>query len=232
MKIEFIANKRELQGTGASRRLRRAGKVPGIVYGGEVTAQPIELDHNALFHSLKQESFHASILTMNLEGQKHQVLLRDYQMHAFRPLVLHIDFQRVSADKKIHMKVPLHFINADIAPGVKLQGGVASHVLNELNITCLPADLPEFIEVDLKDVSVGHSVHVKDLNLPKGVEAVLHRGENPVVATIVGPRGTTSEDLAVGEEAAATTAAAPASGAAPAAGAAAPAAAPAKSEKK
>ena len=232
MKIEFIANKRELQGTGASRRLRRAGKVPGIVYGGEVTAQPIELDHNALFHSLKQESFHASILTMNLEGQKHQVLLRDYQMHAFRPLVLHIDFQRVSADKKIHMKVPLHFINADIAPGVKLQGGVASHVLNELNITCLPADLPEFIEVDLKDVSVGHSVHVKALNLPKGVEAVLHRGENPVVATITVPRGTTEAELAAGEEAAATTAAAPASGAAPAAGAAAPAAAPAKSEKK
>jgi large subunit ribosomal protein L25 len=232
MKIEFIANKRELQGTGASRRLRRAGKVPGIVYGGEVTAQPIELDHNALFHSLKQESFHASILTMNLEGQKQQVLLRDYQMHAFRPLVLHIDFQRVSADKKIHMKVPLHFINADIAPGVKLQGGVASHVLNELNITCLPADLPEFIEVDLKDVSVGHSVHVKDLNLPKGVEAVLHRGENPVVATITVPRGTTEAELAAGEEAAATTAAAPASGAAPAAGAAAPAAAPAKSEKK
>jgi len=223
MKIEFIANKRELQGTGASRRLRRAGKVPGIVYGGEVTAQPIELDHNALFHSLKQESFHASILTMNLEGQKHQVLLRDYQMHAFRPLVLHIDFQRVSADKKIHMKVPLHFINADIAPGVKLQGGVASHVLNELNITCLPADLPEFIEVDLKDVSVGHSVHVKDLNLPKGVEAVLHRGENPVVATITVPRGTTEAELAVVEQAAP---------AAPAAGTAAPAAAPAKQPEK
>ncbi len=223
MKIEFNANKRELQGTGASRRLRRAGKVPGILYGGETAALPIEVDHNALFHSLKQEAFHASILTMNLDGQKQQVLLRDYQMHAFKPQVLHIDFQRVAADKKIHMKVPLHFINADIAPGVKLQGGVVSHVLNELNIMCLPADLPEFVEVDMKDVSVGHSVHVKDLNLPKGVEAVLHRNENPVVATITVPRGTTEAELAVVEQAAV---------AAPAAGAAAPAAAPAKQPEK
>ncbi len=202
MKIEFNANKRELQGTGASRRLRRSGKVPGILYGGEAAAEPIELDHNALFHSLKQEAFHASILTMNLDGQKQPVLLRDYQMHAFKPQVLHIDFQRVAADRKIHMKVPLHFVNADSAPGVKLQGGVVSHVLNELNVTCLPADLPEFIEVDMKNVSVGHSIHAKDLNLPKGVEVVLHRNENPVVATIVVPRGTTEAELAVGEEAA------------------------------
>ena len=219
MKIEIIANKRDLQGTGASRRLRRAGKVPGILYGGETAAQPIELDHNALFHSLKQEAFHASNLSMNLDGQKQQVPLRDYQMHAFKPQVLHIDFQRVAADRKIHMRVPLHFVNADIAPGVKLQGGVVSHVLNELDISCLPADLPEFIEVDMKDVSVGHSVHVKDLKLPKGVETVLHRGENPVVATITVPRGTTEAELAVGEQAAA---------AAPAAAAAEPAKQPEK----
>ncbi|MDP1633527.1 MAG: 50S ribosomal protein L25/general stress protein Ctc [Gallionellaceae bacterium] len=206
MKIEFNASKRELQGTGASRRLRRAGKVPGILYGGEPAAQSIDVDHNALFHSLKQEAFHASILTMNLDGQKQQVLLRDYQMHPYKPQVLHIDLQRVSADRKVHMKVPLHFINADIAPGVKLQGGVISHVLNELNVTCLPADLPEFIEVDMRDVSVGHSIHVNDLNLPKGVEAVLHQGGNPVVASIVVPRGTTEAELAVSEEAAATTA--------------------------
>ena len=207
MKIEFNASKRELQGPGASRRLRRAGKVPGILYGGETAAQPIEIDHNQLYHQLKMESFHASVLNMDLDGVKQQVLLRDYQMHAFKPQVLHADFQRVSADRKIHMKVPLHFVNADIAPGVKLQGGVVSHVLNELNVSCLPADLPEFIEVDMKDVSVGHSIHVKDLDLPKGVEAVLHRIENPVVATIVVPRGTTEAELAVGEEAAATTAA-------------------------
>ena len=206
MKIEFNASKRELQGTGASRRLRRAGKVPAILYGGEATAEPIDVDHNALFHSLKQEAFHASILTMNLDGQKQQVLLRDYQMHAYKLQVLHIDFQRVSADRKIHMKVPLHFVNADIAPGVKLQGGVVSHVINELNVTCLPADLPEFIEVDMKDVAVGHSIHVNDLNLPKGVEPVLHQGENPVVASIVVPRGTTEAELAVAEEATAATA--------------------------
>ncbi|MCZ2174982.1 MAG: 50S ribosomal protein L25/general stress protein Ctc [Burkholderiales bacterium] len=224
--MEINANKRELQGTGASRRLRRAGKVPGILYGGETAAQPIEVDHNALFHSLRQEAFHASILTMNLDGQKQQVLLRDYQMHAYKPQVLHIDFQRVAADRKIHMKVPLHFVNADIAPGVKLQGGVVSHVLNELNISCLPADLPEFIEVDMKDVSVGHSIHVKDIGLPKGVEAMLHRNENPVVATITVPRGTTEAELAAGEQAAAATAA-PAAAAAPAAGAA-----PAKQPEK
>ncbi len=224
MKIEFNASKRALQGTGASRRLRRAGKVPGILYGGETAAQPIDVDHNALFHSLKQEAFHASILTMNLDGQKQQVLLRDYQMHAFKPQVLHIDFQRVSADRKIHMKVPLHFINADIAPGVKLQGGVVSHVINELNVTCLPADLPEFIEVDMKDVAVGHSIHVSDLRLPKGVEPLLHQGENPVVASIVVPRGTTEADLAVAEEAAAATAEPAAAGAA--------AAAPAKQPEK
>ncbi len=222
MKIEFSANKRALQGTGASRRLRRAGKVPGILYGADVAAQPIEVDHNALFHSLKTEGFHASVLNMNLDGGKLQVLLRDYQMHAFKPQVLHVDFQRVAADRKIHMKVPLHFVNADIAPGVKLQAGVVSHVLNELDVSCLPGDLPEFIEVDLKDVTVGHSVHAKELNLPKGVELVLHRGENPVVATITVPRGTTAEELAVGEEA---TAAAPAAGAAPAA-------APAKQPEK
>lgn len=223
MKIEINANKRELQGTGASRRLRRAGRVPGILYGGETAAQAIDVDHNALFHSLKQEAFHASILTMNLDGQKQQVLLRDYQMHAFRPQVLHIDFQRVSADRKIHMKVPLHFINADIAPGVKLQGGVVSHVINELNVTCLPADLPEFIEVDMKDVAVGHSIHVSDLKLPQGVEPVLHQGENPVVASVVVPRGTTEAELAVGEEAAVAAAEPAAAGAA---------AAPAKQPEK
>jgi len=137
--------------------------------------------------------------------------------------VLHVDFQRVSADRKIHMKVPLHFVNADIAPGIKLQGGVVSHVINELKVTCLPADLPEFIEVDMKDVTVGHSIHVNDLNLPKGVEPVLHQGENPVVASIVVPRGTTEAELAVAGDATAATAEPAATGAA---------AAPAKQPEK
>src|SRR5678816_4334511 len=149
MKIAIKAEPRKLQGTGASRRLRRTDKVPGILYGGGKDATPIELDHKDLFFKLKQEAFHASILDMEVGSEKSQVLLRDYQMHPFRPMILHADFQRVDANKKIHMKVPLHFVNADISPGVKVAGGIAQHVLNELESSCLPKDLPEFIQVDL-----------------------------------------------------------------------------------
>ena len=196
MKFEISAAKREAQGTGASRRLRRMGKVPGIVYGGAEGPVNIELDHKDLFQSLRNEKFHASILTLDLSGAKQQVLLRAVNMHPFKLLVQHVDFQRVSKDKKIHMAVPLHFVNAEKSPGVKEQGGIASHVLNELDITCFPDDLPEFIEVDLGSLSVGHSIHVKDLALPKGVEAVLHRSENPVVATVTIPALITEEEEA------------------------------------
>ena len=194
MKIEVTAQKRELQGTGASRRLRRVGKVPGIVYGGDRGPVNIELDHKDLYHNLSREAFHASILTLHLDGQAEQVLLRAFNMHPFKARVQHVDFQRVSKDKKIHMKVPLHFINADVSPGVKEQGGVANHVLNDLDITCLPDDLPEFIEVDLGSLTVGNSIHVRDLALPKGVEPVLHRSENPVVATVILPALVTEEE--------------------------------------
>lgn len=210
MKDEFNATKRAEQGTGASRRLRRAGRVPGILYGGGEAAQPIAIDHNELFHKLKHEAFHSSILTMILDGAKHQVLLRDVQMHAYKALVQHIDFQRVDASHRITVKVPLHFVNADIAPGVKLQGGIASHTVNELEVECLPADLPEFIEVDLKDLDVGASLHVLDLSLPKGVSPVLHKGENPVLASVVLPRGATAEEGAAEEAAEAAPVAAPA----------------------
>ena len=194
-KIEFTAFPRQGgEGRGASRRLRRSGKAPGIVYGGTGEPTQVELDHNALLHALKSERFHASILTMKLGDKSQQVLLRDVQMHPYRPLVLHIDFQRVDANKKIHMKVPLHFINAEVSPGVKEQGGIPNHVLNELDVTCLPDDLPGFIEVDMGQLTIGHSVHVKELKLPKGVEAVLHRGENPVVATIIQPVLITEEE--------------------------------------
>ncbi|MBI2311885.1 MAG: 50S ribosomal protein L25/general stress protein Ctc [Betaproteobacteria bacterium] len=197
MKIELSAKARDGQGTGASRRLRRTGMVPGILYGGNQPAQGIQLDHNDLYQHLRQEAFHASILTMNLDGAKQQVLLRDVHMHPFRAQVMHVDFQRVARDRKIHMKVPLHFKNAEIAPGVKVQGGMAQHVLNELDIVCLPDDLPEFIEVDLANLSAGHSLHLADLTLPKGVEvvAVLKR-DNPVVATIVIPKVITEEEEA------------------------------------
>ena len=196
MAIEISARKREAQGTGASRRLRRSGRVPGIVYGGEQEAVRIELDHKDLFLGLRNEKFHASILTLDLGGEKQQVLLRAVNMHPFKPQVQHVDFQRVSKDKKIHMKVPLHFVNAELSPGVKEQGGVVNHVLNELDIVCFPDDLPEFVEVDLGGLAVGHSLHVRQLALPKGVELTLSKDEDPVVATVVVPALVTEEEEA------------------------------------
>lgn len=207
MTIEINATTRKAQGTGASRRLRNSGRVPGIVYGsGDVVM--IEMDHNDLFYKLRSEAFHASVLTLDLEGKKESVMLRDFVMHPFRQQVQHIDFQRVDLKKKMHIKVPLHFINEDIAPGVKLGGGKISHVLHELDISCLPKDLPAFIEVDLGGLELGHSVHITDLKLPKGVEVSAHgthTGEG-VVAVVQVPRGAVESAA----EAAATAEAAPA----------------------
>jgi large subunit ribosomal protein L25 len=185
MKIEINASKRELQGTGASRRLRRAGRVPGILYGGEQQPQAIEFDHNELFQHLRREAFYSSVLTMNVEGTKQMCLLRDVQRHAYKLQILHVDFQRIDATHEIHQKVPLHFVNAEIAPGVKLSGGMVQHVMTELDVKCMPKDLPEFIEVDLKDLVGGASIHVTQLAMPAGVKPVLHKGEDPVVAAIV-----------------------------------------------
>ena len=197
MKIDIKAEPRSLQGTGASRRLRRESKVPGILYGAGKDAQPIQLDHKDLYFKLKTEAFHSSILDMEIGSDKLQVLLRDYQMHPFKMQVLHADFQRVAADRKIHMKIPLHFVNGDIAPGVKVAGGAVQHIANELDITCLPKDLPEFIEVDLKDLNAGHSIHVSGLKLPAGVESVaLAKGDDITVATIVMTRAMTAEEEA------------------------------------
>ena len=194
MKIEIKADKRSVQGTGASRRLRRESKVPGVLYGAGKDALPIEVDHKDLWFKLKMEAFHASILDLEVAGEKSQVLLRDYQMHPFRPLILHIDFQRVAANKKIHMRVPLHFVNAEISPGVKVTGGLVQHVLNELEVSCLPKDLPEFIEVDLAQLQAGHSLHLSGVTLPPGVEALVPKGEDPTVATIVIPKVMTAEE--------------------------------------
>jgi large subunit ribosomal protein L25 len=205
MAIEISARKREAQGTGPSRRLRRTGKVPGVLYGGNKDAVNIELDHKDLYLKLRNEKFHASILSLDLGGGKEQVLLRAVNMHPFKPQVQHIDFQRVSKDRKIHMKVPLHFANAEKSPGVKELGGVVSHVLNELDIVCFPDDLPEYIEVDLSNITVGHSLHVRELPLPKGVELALKPNENPVVATVTIPSVMTEEE----ETAAAAAAVAP-----------------------
>lgn len=195
MKIEVSAEKRTLQGKGASRRLRGSGKVPAIIYGGDQAAQPIEMDHNDLFHKLRMEAFHASILTLNVDGKKEPALLRDIQMHPYKQQVLHVDFQRVAKDKKIHMKVPLHFVNAEISPGVKTSGGIVSHILAEVDVSCLPGDLPEYIQVDLSQLTAGHTLHLSDLALPKGVETVaLARGDNAAVVTIVIPRSALTEE--------------------------------------
>ena len=202
MEIEVIAAKRELQGTGASRRLRHAGKVPGIVYGGAAAPVQIELDHNALYHALRKEAFHASVLTLNVGGAKEPVLLRDTQWHPYKQQVLHVDFQRVEKDHKIHVKVPLHFLNADVAPGVKTGGGKPHHILNELDVQCLPSSLPEFIEVDMGKLEVGHSIHANDLALPSGVELVAHlQAENPAVASITAPKGGVVEETPAAPEA-------------------------------
>lgn len=197
MKIEISADKRTLQGKGASRRLRGSGKVPAIIYGGEQEPQSIEMDHNDLFHKLKLEAFHASILSLSVAGKAEQVLLRDIQMHPFKQQVLHVDFQRVDKNKKIHMKVPLHFINAENSPGVKTSGGIVTHILTEVDISCLPKDLPEFITVDLAELTAGHTLHLSDLVLPKGVEILsLVKGDNLPVATIVIPRSALSDEAA------------------------------------
>ena len=205
MEITIKASKREGKGTGASRRLRRAGNVPGVIYGAGKDAVSVQLDHKDLFLQFRHEAFHASILSLDLEGKKEQVLLRDYQMHPVRNQIMHIDFQRVSATEKIHVKAPLHFINADEGPGVKLGGGIVTHILTEAEINCLAKDLPEFIEVDLGAMEVGQTVHLSEVKLPKGVEFVqLAHGNDAAVASVTKPRG------AVGAEAEAEESAEPA----------------------
>jgi large subunit ribosomal protein L25 len=190
MQHEFTAFPRGTRnhGRSANRRLRRSGRAPGIVYGGSGEPQPIELDHNALIHALRSEAFHASILTMKLDGAAQQVLLRAVQMHPFKKEVLHVDFQRVDANRRIHMKVPLHFANGENSPAVKLSAAIISHVLTEVDISCLPKDLPEFIAVDLAELTLNESIHVSDLKLPPGVTAVVHGGLDPVVASAVIPK--------------------------------------------
>ncbi len=218
MTIEINATIRNTQGTGASRRLRHAGRVPGVVYGlGDVVQ--IDMEHNSLWHQLRSEKFHASVLDLVIDGKKEPVMLRAFNIHPFRQQVMHIDLLRVDLKKPMHINVPLHFINADTAPGVKA-GGKISHVKNELDVVCLPKDLPGFIEVDLGHMTLGHSIHISDLVLPKGVTLAAHgtHTAEAVVATVQVPRG--SVEAAAEAEAAA---AAPA-GAKPAAAAAKPAA--------
>ena len=197
MSISINAVKRDVKGTGASRRTRRAGNVPGVVYGGGQAAVNLEMNHKELFLQFRHEAFHASILDLILDGKKESVLLRDYQMHPVRNTIQHIDFQRVSANEKIHVKVPFHFLHEDTAPGVKIGGGIVAHILTEAEVSCLPKDLPEFIEVDLAALEIGHSVHLSQIILPKGIEFVaLTHGNDAAVAAIAKTRGGISTDEA------------------------------------
>nr|WP_295772017.1 50S ribosomal protein L25/general stress protein Ctc [Rhodoferax sp.] len=203
--MKFVAFERAKQGTGASRRLRNSGRTPGIVYGGTGEPLLIELDHNALWHTIKKEAFHASVLDMELAGAETKVLLRDVQMHPYKQLILHIDFQRVDANTKMHMKVPLHFKGQEESSAFKVDHCLINHVLNEINVTCLPADLPEFIEVDLTGLKKGTSFHLSDVKLPTGVKTIVKGRENPVLVSVV-----TSAAEASAEATAEAAAAAPA----------------------
>lgn len=186
--MQFVAFERSKQGTGASRRLRNTGKTPGIVYGGSTEPQMIELDHNALWHALKKEAFHSSVLDMELNGQTSKVLLRDVQYHPFKQLVLHIDFQRVDEKTRVHMKVPLHFSGAEESPAVKVDKCMVSPIVTEIEVTCMPADLPEFIAVDLSTLQKGGSLHLQHVKLPKGVTAMVRGSDrNPVLVSVVPP---------------------------------------------
>lgn len=196
--MKVVATSRKEQGSSASRRLRRAGQVPGIVYGGNVEPTAVAIEHNPLYHSLRVEAFHSSILDMELDGKTEQVLLRDVQWHPYKPVVMHIDFQRVAAGEKITMKVPLHFVNQEISPAVKLSAAIVGHVVNEIEITCLPKDLPSFIEVDLSNLETTQTVHANDIKLPAGVSLAQHGGENPAIVTVTVPAGAKGEE---GEEA-------------------------------
>jgi len=203
MKIEINAVLRGAKGTGASRRLRHEGKVPGVLYGGKDDAKSIELNAKDLFMQFKHEAFHASILTLNLDGKKESVLLRDYQMHPVRNNIQHIDLQRIDENKKLSVKIPFHFLNENVAPGVKLEGGVVSHIMVDVDISCLPKDLPTYIEVDMIALSIGDSIRLSDIKVPEGVElTTLSEDNDPTVTSISQPKVVTEETPTVEEGAA------------------------------
>ncbi len=208
MAQEFVleAFLRDDQGKGASRRLRREErKMPAVVYGGTKDAQSISLWHNDLKKALENEAFFSHVLTLNVDGKKESVILKDLQRHPYKPLLTHADFQRVDKDHEIHVNVPLHFLNEAAAPAIKLQGGAVNHQLNEVEVICLPQNLPEFIEVDMMDIEMDQTLHLSDLKLPKGVKvAALIQGEDydQAVVSVHLPKGTKADEAedAEGEE--------------------------------
>lgn len=197
MSQSFVVNAeaRVDQGKGASRRLRRTGRLPAIVYGGKKPPQSISVDHNELWKSLKHESFYSKILTLNVGGESEQVVLKDLHRHPVREEVMHMDLQRILADVEIRIRVPLHFKGEDVAPGVKTGGGMFEHLANEVEVECLPANLPEFLEVDVSQMNVGDSIHLSQLALPAGVALVelKHDNDGAVVAIHL-PRAAVAEE--------------------------------------
>ena len=194
--FEVIAEKREAKGTGASRRLRRAGKIPGIIYGGDNEPAMVSFDHDPVWHLLENEASHSSILDVKTDGKSEKAILRDVHYHPFKQLILHVDLQRVSETERIHMSVPVHFVGEDVAPGVKLQGGIVSHLMTDIDITCLASNLPEYLTADISGLNLHESVHLSDLKLPEGVDitSLTHGGDNLAVVTIVAVRGTVEEE--------------------------------------
>jgi large subunit ribosomal protein L25 len=201
--MKFVAYERTLQGTGASRRLRLTAKVPGIVYGAGAPKM-IELDHNALYFALKKEAFHSSLLEMELAGKTEKVLLRDFQMHAWKQIVLHVDFQRVDETTRITKKVPLHFVNEENSPAVKTDKCLIAHVVTDVEIQCLASSLPEFLTVDLGNMVKGQSLHVSDLVLAEGIKVVTHGKKDPVIAAVTVPKEEVEEVAPVAPVIAAT----------------------------
>jgi large subunit ribosomal protein L25 len=239
-KFELTAEPRTVQGKGASRRLRHTGRVPAILYGAGKPPLMVTLDHNTMMRHLENERFHTAILNVKVGNESDQAILRDWQVHPYKPAVLHVDLQRISATEKLHMSIPLHFTGADMAPGVKQDGGIVAHLMTEVDITCLPKDLPEFLTVDLSHLNINQSVHLSNIKLPEGVTITsrAHGGGDLAVATIkiVHEEVIEAPVAAVpaeGEAAAAAPGAAPAAGAvAPAAGADAKKGAPATADAK
>lgn len=228
MKQSFVisAEVRTVHGKGASRRLRHEGKVPAIIYGGKESPQSIQVSHNELMKSLKFESFYSAILNVDVAGKTEQAVLKDLHRHPVRNEVMHMDLQRILADVVLRMHIPLHFKGGDVAPGVKVGGGVVEHQQIQVEVECLPKDLPEFIEVDLAGLNLNEAVHLSQLALPEGVSFYeLKHGNDVSVAAIHLPRQPTEQEAA--EEAAKAAAATPAAAGKAKAAAKAPAAAPA-----
>ena len=225
-KFELTAEPRTVQGKGASRRLRHTGRVPAILYGAGKPPLMVTLDHNSTLRHLENERFHTAILDVKVGNDSDQVILRDWQMHPVKPQVLHVDLQRISATEKLHMRIPLHFTGADTAPGVKQDGGIVAHLMTEIDITCLPKDLPEFLAVDLSHLNLNQSVHLSDIKLPEGVTVTsrAHGGGDLAVATIKIVHEEVIEAPVVAAPVEGEAAAAAPGAAVPAAGAAAPAA--------